>query len=256
MIKSSSLFFTVLILILKTDITCAQILNVEKFQNDIEDAKKLFGQINLSGSITHVQKTIYDLKQQSTISYSDSLNRYLLIGQTRWINADNQTLLSNGYAHLRYTRTIETFLAIELFFQEQFDAVRHLKRRDLLGLDFRFNIIENKRTHLLLSTGFMYEYEWWDDNIQSVQNPFLKSTNSLRLAINASKNVLFHSTGYLQIQPNQTRQIRLILDSSLTWKLNKRLRFSLTNNIFYDSKPVISIDPFVNETNFSIGFNF
>lgn len=234
----------------------AQILNVEKFQAKVSDTTHWFSQLAFNATLTQIQRTVYELNQKTFTALKHDRMRYLLLSDINLVIVDNENVISNGYLHFRTVFEKSKKIAYEAFFQEQFDAVRGLKRRDVQGLDVRFNLANTKNINLDLATGFMHEYEWWQSVTQLETRDFIKSTTSLLLAIPLSSQFQFHSTGYYQFVPDKPLRPRLIFDGRLSWSLTKRFQLALSENIFYDANPIIAIDKWVNKLHFELVVNF
>lgn len=246
------LFFTLVI----SNSTQAQILNVEKFQAKVGDSTRWFSQMAFNGTLTQIQRSVYELNQKTFTALKQDRMRYLLLSDINLVIVDNDKVISNGYVHFRSVFEKSKKIAFEAFFQEQFDAVRGLKRRDVQGLDVRFNLANTKRISLDLATGFMHEYEWWQNTTQLETRRFIKSTTSLLLAIPFSSQFQFHSTGYYQFVPDKPMRPRLIFDSRISWSLTERFQLALSENIFYDANPIIDIDKWVHKLHIELVVSF
>lgn len=234
----------------------AQILNIEQFQNKINDSIPNYNEFGFNADIKHIENTLVTLSARSFNFIQTNKNRFLLINSARIILLDKETILSNGYTHLRSTFNRRNRMNPELFIQYQFDAVRGLNRRDVHGIDFRIRLLSGSKFTLDVALGFMHEYEWWKLKTHNEKNRFIKSTNSVLAAFPLNPNFVFHTTAYYQFSPTRLKNPRIIADSRLTWKISSTVQLAVSNNFFYDSKPIIPIDKIVNETGIELVFRF
>jgi hypothetical protein len=233
----------------------SQILNVEKFQSKLTDTTRWFNQIGLNADITQIETTVYEFKERSFTAYKPGKTQYLLLSELKLVMVDGANVISNGYVHVRSSYSISEKWIFELFIQEQFDAVRGLKRRDVQGFDFRWDFLDKKQFSLALATGLMHEYEWWFQNSKEVRN-LIKSTSSLLLAFPISNDFSLKGTGYLQFVPDRPTVPRIIWDGSLNWNITKSVGLALTSNVFYDAEPIVDIDPWVNTLTIELVFTW
>jgi hypothetical protein len=236
--------------------TKAQILNVERFQSQINDTIPHFTELGFNTNISHIENTLVTITARSFSFYKTRPANLLLLSSLRLIYLDRSSVVSNGYVHLRSTFSPNNRLHPEVFLQYQFDAIRGLNRRELQGSDVRITLVNNKVLSLDISSGFMHEFEWWKKDGLDKRKHFLKSTSSILAALPLSKSFTFHTTGYYQFSFTRLNSPRIIADSRLTWKITQSILLSATNNFFFDAKPIIPIDKIVNETSIELILQF
>lgn len=236
--------------------TNAQILNVERFQSQLNDSIPRFTELGFNTNITQIENTLVTITARSFSFYKTRTVNLLMLSSLRLIYLDRSTVVSNGYVHLRSAFSPNNRLHPEVFLQYQFDAVRGLNRRELQGSDVRITVVNNKRLSLDISSGLMHEFEWWKKDGLDKRKHFVKSTSSILAALPLSKSFAFHTTGYYQFSFTRLNSPRIIADSRLTWKISKSILISATNNFFYDAKPIIPIDKIVNETSIELVLQF
>ena len=233
-----------------------QILNVEKFQSKVADSISLYNEIGFNATITQNQTTLYDLNTKTFHILNKNDFKFMLINNLRLVILENENVISKGYVHFRATHKSSKRLQTELFFQEQYDAIRELNRRDVQGADLRINLFDGNNSSLALAIGLMHEFEWWKTATISEKTRFIKSTNSLLLSLKLTDNLIINSTAYYQFAPTRVKTPRIIADSRLSWKINETFRIGLSNNFLYDAAPIIPIDKSISETSIDLILSF
>jgi hypothetical protein len=238
-----SIFF-----ILFTKIVPAQILNVEKFQSKFTDSTRFFNEFGLNATITQNQNTLIDLNAKTFHIYQKNDFRFLLINNIRLVVVEDENVISRGYIHFRTTWKTTERLRYEVFFQEQYDGIRNLIRRDVQGADIRLSFVNSEKISLDFAIGLMHEYEKWKNDLYIRNTRFLKSTNSLLFSFKFTDSFQFTTTGYYQFAPTRIKTPRLIADSRLSWKINDSFKIGLSNTFLHDAAPIIPIDKVISET--------
>ncbi len=152
--------------------------------------------------------------------------------------------------HLRYRYTVNKRLIGEVFTQHEFNERRRLLTRGLVGGGPKLQLISTKETQLGLGVAYMFEYELLNEAQDEMGQPLADSGESMashRLSSYVTGSYQFKERfqliGTVYAQPRLTDfgDIRLLLESQLVIKLTKRLSFSSSFVVFYDSEPPLEV---------------
>jgi len=233
-----------------------QILNVEKFQLIKTDSISLFNEIGFNATITKNQTNLYDLNTKTFHILNKAVFKFMMINNLRMVILENENVISKGYVHFRVSYKSSKRLQTELFFQEQYDAIRNLNRRDVQEADLRINLFDGNNSSIALAIGIMHEFEWWKTTTISEETRFIKSTNSLLVSLKLTDNFTINSTAYYQFAPTRVKTPRIIADSRLNWKITDTFKIGLGNSFLYDAAPIIPIDKLISETSIELILTF
>ncbi|TVR35912.1 MAG: hypothetical protein EA390_01145, partial [Balneolaceae bacterium] len=85
---------------LLTESVYAQVLNVERVRSD-SDTTGWVGELGFDFSLNKYNDRVIKTGGQANAAYFSDLHQYLLITQLDLVNVDGNSLVSNGYIHLR-----------------------------------------------------------------------------------------------------------------------------------------------------------
>jgi putative salt-induced outer membrane protein YdiY len=241
--KTFFAFITLVILFLHT--AFAQILNVES-QRISQDSTGWAGKADLSFNLTSNQDQVFDLNTSLHLQYKSGKNTYLLLGGAGMIRAGEDDFDNSGHAHFRYNRSIRPWLTLEAFVQGQYNRVLMIDHRELVGAGPRFTLLEKPMISLHTAALYMFEHEvLLEDN-----RNYYKHRLSSYLAYNQKINsyISFNNIVYFQPVVADFSDHRVMLQSSLKFKLTKIIGFSVNFNLLNNSNP----PPGVKHTVYSI----
>lgn len=161
------------------------------------------------------------------------------------VRADHKTsggadIISRFFEHLRYRYDLSDRLLGEVFAQHEYDAIKRLQLRALVGAGPKLEIINEPSYGLDLGSSYMLEYERLrDDAFADAGATDLQHRNSTYLVARYERDERVQLVDSMYVQPRLTdaRDIRLLNESQLTFKLTKRLSFTTAFTIAYDSSP-------------------
>ena len=168
--------------------------------------------------------------------------KHLIIGMMR---GDHKTsgdtiIISNTLEHLRYRYQLSQRLLGEVFSQHEFNDVKRLNLRALVGAGPKYDLIDEKSYGLDLGVSYMLEYEklgggMYDD----AGSTDLQHRNSTYLTghYQADDRVQLAESVYFQPRLTDTSDLRLLSESQLTFKLTEKLSYTTSFTIAYDSRP-------------------
>lgn len=228
----------------------SQVLNVESFRSEAETdtVKNWGGETLFDVSLSKYNDKVFKLGNETNAVYFSGQHRYLFLTSVELINIDGNSVVSNGYFHLRGTFLEARKWSPELFTQFQYNENLGIKERFLAGVSTRYTFLERPGIRGSAVTGFMYEREKWGTDTQpNVVNNYIKSTSSLVVRGQLSPQAQLLVIGYYQARPSRFFSPRITSENQLNLKISTNLTFRVKFTLTYDSEPVIDIPKLVYE---------
>jgi len=242
---------------LLSSISQAQILNIESFRIEKDTAKVFLGNVGFGYSAKKQTVSVSRYNTNINSAYLSQLHSYMLLSNLALIKVSNQNVLSEGYAHFRINFLRKRILSPEQFSQIQYDKGRGMDSRFLTGLCMRWRIFYNETWSISANTGFMYEKEKWSTSTESATTSLIKSTTNITIKARLTPSLSWFMITYYQARPDANFiKPRLITDTSLQFKINKRFAFNTQYVATYDDNPIIDIPNLIYSVNSSILYNF
>ena len=241
-LTSITLFtITLLTITLITEATQAQVLNVERVRAD-SDTTGWVGELGFDFSLNKYNDRVIKTGGQANAAYFSDRHQYLMLSSLDLVNVDGNSLVSNGYFHLRATFLRKGTLSPELFTQYQYNNNLGLRNRALAGAGIRYNFLTRPNITGAISTGLMFEHEEWglgDD--ATVENNFLKSTSNLVIRGRLNPQTSITMIGYYQARPGRFFEPRATSENQLNMRISRNLTFRVSFTMTYDTDPVIDV---------------
>lgn len=186
---------------------------------------------------------------------------HLFIGILR---ADRKTsegteLVSRLFEHGRYRYSFTDRLLGEVFAQHEFDEIRRLQVRALVGAGPKFDVFKGEGYSASFGVAYMLEYERLRDDMQVDAG-----TDDLQHRI--SSYLLGHyeiddrlqlvETFYVQPRLTDPNDIRFLNDSTLVVSVTKKLSFNTTFNVSFDNAPPATIEKLDTALTSSVTYDF
>ncbi len=239
-------YFTLfIIVVLLSSSAQAQILNIEKARLDNDSTERLVGNVGASFSLQRRNTRVMSSRITFNASYTSKKQTYISIGNWHWIKIEEADFVSDGYLHFRANFNREKTFSYEVFAQGQYDLIRGMNHRYLVGANLRLDIHESNKFNLSTGLGLMEEWESWTAEDNTVHTALLKINYYLAAQIQFSPIVSFNIGGYYQAKPTTLDEPRITADASINVKVTKRLSFSSHYSLIYDAAPVVPIDRLV-----------
>ncbi len=246
----------------------AQILKVDKTNVDADTSGVFMGSLkadfNLNNrSATAEQNITYTgLKASADLVYLGQQHAYILINQLNYFKTTGGPLFSTGYTHFRINFLRKNKLSYELFTQVQYDEGRKMTLRYLNGGNFRFQLVNNKKTRLHLGVGAMHEQENWKnlaDESMLIKKDIFKSTNYINYQQKLNDFVNLNLIAYYQGGYDQESSVfrnRISGDFDLNVKLTDKLAFNTSFTAQYEDRPIIPINNWVYSLTNGLKYSF
>jgi hypothetical protein len=217
----------------------AQLVNIENLRKN--EKQGLQASVSANYSLTKNTKTINSFKADWGIQYLHKQHTFLFLGGFSLLKIDtSQQLINGGFEHLRYNYKInpEGHLSLEAFIQHQTNAIKYLERRIINGYGPRCQVIDGENFDLFLAPMIMYEYEIYNDDYNTITNQ-MKGDFILTFAWGISDILRMNHVTYFQPKLSNWNDFRLSSQTGFYVTLIKQLKFGVSFDIAYDSKPPV-----------------
>jgi len=232
-----------------------QILNAEAFQSQNEPTQKWKGQTAFGFNLDKQSTLIYSVFTDVDVSYRIKDKSLLSASRLRVTGTGDDLLLNGGFAHFRLRDNTGKLLLVEHYTQYQWDGVRGLKNRFILGSNLRQRLQHDSLGSLYAGFGAFYEFEQWGFSavprerrpleLSDVSKNLLKFNVYIRFFRQLAPNLRFGSTFYYQARPEYFfNDYRLAGNFELIFQVSRNFEFRLNYDGIYDTAPVVPIDNF------------
>ena len=207
-----------------------------------ENVEKTFtNKLKLDFGYETSKDEIFDIlfTASSNFYIQNNLHAFLVMNyQNGFIsNSDGRDIILNrGFSHLRFTKSINSNLDIELFFQAGFNDFILIKDRKLFGSGLRKNIVQMETIKSFLGIGFMQEKEIYDLK-QNFEQLLLRQTSYSTILYQISEDIYLNNILYFQPSIKDINDFRLLLENELQFKINKTFRINVNMNYRFDNDP-------------------
>jgi hypothetical protein len=234
-----------------------QILNLDRTieVDTSHNNKKKYAAI-VSASINTVQQKYSFIDGNLGYDFTHYLPKnYILVlsGKADLTKSGSQVLNNVGYAHLRFRDNDTRILSPEPFLQYQWNTTLGLLQRYLAGCNLRVCIYNRSKADIYYGGGVMYESEHW--NYEGVTDPYYygydtviknnnyKTNQYIKASISISNSCDLVTAIFLQNKISDfVNTYRLSNYTSLNLRVSRKLFFSISGDVAYDSNPVVPIN--------------
>lgn len=232
-----------------------QILNAEAFQSQNEPTEKWSGQTSFGLNIDKQRTLIYSAFIDADLSYRVGDYSILTASRMRVTGTGEDLLLNGGFLHFRLRDNTGKLLLMEHYTQYQWDGVRGLKNRYLLGSNLRQRLQHDSKGSLYAGFGAFFEHELWgyaavpsdrrSDDLVDINMNLLKFNAYFRFLRKITPTLRVASTFFYQARPEYFfNDFRLAGNFSLVFPVTKKLEFNLSYDGIYDTAPIVPIEKF------------
>lgn len=233
----------------------AQILNFNRnFLHN--DTVKWVGNVSVFFTAIDQEVSVANMGYDVNVIRKFKKHAVFAISKLHFASSDSETLLSEGFAHARMIFNRHNRLRQEIFIQTQYNAIRGLEDRNLIGVGFRYLAIEKPKYALIVGTSLLQEWENWTYNGEISSNRLIKSSNYILLFGEVNEHFHFNSIIYYQATFDDFFKPRVAIEINLNLNITKKLVFTSNITAFYDSNPVIPIQNFVYKFKNGLGYRF
>jgi len=233
-IRNSSIL--IFLLIFFTFNSFAQVVNIEK-----KRMGKKEGFTGVAGAglfLIDNGKNIFQFKNTIDLQYKKRAHTIIFLNDLSLMTVDDDNLINGGFQHLRYNYTVKdsSFFTIEAFAQHQYNSIKLLKKRFLLGAGPRIRLLNSPKTSCFIGALGMYEYELRSDSLNTVQE-LERLSSYFSFSWDIIDNLNFSSITYYQPAFQNPENYRISSESSFNLKINQSLSFKIALQATYDSQP-------------------
>jgi hypothetical protein len=234
-------------IILFPNLLQSQVVNVEgKRQSDENgwSGSTLFSfDYNASAQIN------WEFNNTTYLQWDNDSWSILLLNEINIDRAGGIEFENDGFQHLRLSKHLNTICTSETFIQNQFDPVRKIGNRKLIGSGVRVELFKKN----FVGIAAFYEQELLTtDTI----NKDVRLSSYLQLDFDLSKNIQVLSTTYFQPNINLFSDYRLSTESKLNFQITKHFQITNTVEVMYDSSPASGVNELTYRLQNGIQFTF
>jgi hypothetical protein len=231
----------------------AQLVNIEKSR---KEAKPGFqGHIDLNLMLTRNTRQIFETGTTAHLQYTSGRNTLLALNNLGFMRVEGENLINNGFQHLRYNYKIGNgFTTAEFFTQHQYNSIRLLQRRFLVGGGPRFRIFESENTGVYIAPLVMYEQELLNDG--SPRTDRFKGDLYVSFTYSIDERITFSHTTYYQPDFALLSEYRISSETGMEMQFLANFSFLVTYNLAFDSHPPADIPELFYTLRNGIKYNF
>ena len=254
---TKQLYHICTVIIFISTITFAQV-NTEKYRVDT-DSTGFSGNVEIEGTAITGNTDFQLLSADTRLNYNFGKDYIFFVGDAGYGWKDKVAFSNEALAHLRYVKSANDFLQLEVFTQFDYNKERLLLSRELAGTGIRLKLLTDSSFKIRYGLAYMFEHEKYDLPLNSSHG---RLTNTNRLSSYATFNAkvkngfTFISVTYFQPKIDKWKDFKLISSNSFISELSSLLDLSFGVNIRYDSRPPDTIKKLDTITKFGLTFKF
>ncbi|PCJ81219.1 MAG: hypothetical protein COA49_05780 [Bacteroidetes bacterium] len=214
----------------------SQVVNVEKLRQDNTSGLSGKVEFNFTARKTTVQSL--DWRNQTFLQWDNEKWSVLLLNEINFNRVDGTNYVDDGFQHLRISRHLNDVFTAEAYGQNQYDPVRNIAQRRLLGAGVRVKL--SNSNYFGFST--LFENELLTDE---TLNQDFRLSSYLQLKLQLSKTIKFLTTTYLQPNLSKFSDIKISSQSTLSFHITDKFAFTNSFTAIYDSFPATGIPSFI-----------
>jgi uncharacterized protein DUF481 len=249
------ILFSIILSVVAYNYSTAQILNFNK-RNLQNDTVKWLGQINVFFTAIDQEVSVANMGYNVDVIRKFKKSSLMAISKLSFASSNSETLLSDGYAHIRAVFNRHKKLGEEVFGQIQYNAIRGLDDRNLVGAGFRYIILDKEKYGILAGSGVIQEWENWIYQELKTSTSIIKSSNYISLFGDVNEHFHFNIISYYQASFSSFFKPRVSLEINLNLNITEKLKFTSNFTLYYDKIPVVPIDNFVFKFKNGLGYRF
>jgi len=233
-----------------------QIVSIDKRRT--KDPNKGFqGDINLGLNFVHTTTDMTQLSSRLKLQYNDNDNIYLISTDFSYSEVNNERNVNNGGVMFKYNYWVPNKIIIaEAFYQYQYNRVKQLKHRNILGGGPRFNIADHEKFSLFLVAYTIYLNEQYENTDFKRKKSLVKFSSMFSMDWQFAPTASFGHTTYYEPDYSDPSDFRVWSESRLNFKLSKKFSFALYVRLDYDNLTPEEVDPLFYTINNSFSLKF
>ncbi len=231
-----------------------QILNIDRLSmySDTMASRDWYTLFSAGFMISKQKVEVIQFNTSLDLTWLRKRNPLMILSKVDYTSSGGFDIINSGFGHIRYRIMGRHGIHPEFFLQYQWDAIRGLENRSLLGSNLRFDLQKDSLGSLFLAAGMMYERENWnyyavpDDRQPAdpgvIETERIKLNLYLKVVRKLGRNTDLSVIAYYQATPDD-ELFKPRISTSLVWHFNisQWLGFRLQANSLYDFAPVVPI---------------
>lgn len=220
----------------------AQVVNIEQQRLDA-DKQGWTGSVAGNLDLTRNQRSVFNFGFQSKVQHRRDSNVVFGVVQTGLIKAEGSDFANFAFAHVRFTRNVTRYLAVEAFGQLQQNRVNGIQNRSLLGAGIRTLVFDEPAGTVYAGLLVMGEREREVvDSVPLHRDTRLSAYVAGSYTPESADWISIANTTYFQPRLGRFSDIRISTDWQLQVKLRENLMLTTTLNLVYDAVPPVGLD--------------
>jgi len=234
----------VLILFLSSFCFSQSIVNTEKLLKETVEGCGFSAE--LTGSSLRGNAQMTSLEYSSNLVYKKKKNVLKLLLGGEYIDEEQEVISNSIFGQLRYNYSFNDRNQVFSFYQAQKNKILEFKKRQLFGVGYRKNILQNeldssRLSKCYISIGVMQEEEILNNEAllkdEIAHTNFTRMISSLVLLYNVTDIITLVNTTYYQPYIKELGDYRVLNETNLLIEINDWLSFNVDLEYRYDSDP-------------------
>jgi putative salt-induced outer membrane protein YdiY len=247
---------TALFLISTCFVVDAQIVNIDKRRTK-DPNYGLQGAFNIGFNFVHTTTDQKQLNSRIKLQYNDGQNTYLLSSDVGFNQVGDERNVNNGGLMFKYNYWVpDKIIIAESFLQYQYNRIKSLKHRYIVGGGPRFNIASGDRFSFFLVGYTIYLNELYDHSDYERRKSLVKFSSMGSFDWKISDAAGFNHTTYYEPDYSDPSDFRVWSESRLSLKITQRLNFGLFVKLEYDNMAPPNVDNLFYTVSNSFRWNF
>ena len=238
------LYYFIFSLFLPINCLSQSIVNTEKLFKETVEGFGFSAALTGSSLTGNAQMTSFECSANLIYKNKRNIIKFLLGGE--YIDEEQEVISNSIFGQLRYNYSFNNKNQVFSFYQTQKNEILELKKRQLFGVGYRKNILNNELDSSRLfkcdiSIGVMQEEEILNSEgllkEEIAYTNFIRMISSLILIFNITDNFTLVNTTYYQPYIKEVADYRLLNETNLLIEINEWLSFNVDLEYRYDSEP-------------------
>ncbi len=212
----------------------AQIVNIENKRVQLKDSIAWYGQLNFGFNLIENGNSIISFNGGANVEHVNRRHWFLLLTNFNFVQVEKEDFVNDGFLHFRYNYSLSKRFTYEAYTQAQYNEKLNLRLRWLLGTGMRFTVIKKEKHSAYLGASYMFEYN--EETSPELEFRDNRLSTYVSFSIRPFENTKLTNTTYYQPVFGKISDLRLSSQTQLVINFTKKLLFTTTFNITYDSR--------------------
>ena len=236
------LLFVVLFILAGRFAAEGQIVNIDK-RRTRDPNYGLQGSFDVGFNFVHTTTDQKQLDSRIKLQYNDGQNTYLVSSDVGFNQVGKERNVNNGGLMFKYNYWVpEKIIIAESFLQYQYNRIKSLKHRYILGGGPRFNIADGERFSFFLVGYTIYLNELYEHSQYERRKSLVKFSSMGSIDWQISDAASFNHTTYYEPDYSDPSDYRIWSESRLNLRITERLNFGLFVKLEYDNLAPDDVD--------------